>query len=461
MDLKFKNDKQFEESIVQAMILDHPFSEQMIEVLNIDYFNVEFLKEITKVLFSHYHKYKSFPSYKLLGSIILNEVPDGLVKDQMKAYWIKIRTAPLKGDLEYVKETALDFCRKRSLAIALETSLSLIEEKQYEQVSTEIKKALQAGAERSVGHEYNSNLERRIREDVYENILSTPWAEFNKILRCGGLPGGKVGVIAAGTGIGKSHFLVNIGSCGIMAGKTGVHYTLEDSDIDTGRRYDANISGIALDNLSSNKDVVREKLANVKGSLIIKSYPAGTASILTLKNHLNHLLMRGIRPDFILIDYAELLKSSQDHDAKRFNIEEVFRDLVAWSQEINLPIWTAAQLNRASMDVEVVTNKHLHECFAVSQIVHIFVTMNRDKTGPQPDIGNVFICKSKVSSDGIKFPMMINTGMSKLELLPPGSDDDSGDTDEDNEQGELHRLREKFKKFKQKFSSNKQTNSFN
>lgn len=452
MDLKFKNDRHFEECIVQALISDHVFGEQMIEVLNVDYFNVEYLKDITRIIFAYYTKYKLFPSYKILGTVILNEIPDGVLKDQMKTYMMKIRKDPLNGDIEYVKETALDFCRKRSLALALENSLSLIEEKKYEQISLEIKKALQAGSERSVGHEYHNHLEKRIQEDVYVNVLSTPWPELNKILRQGGLAGGKVGCVAASTGVGKSHFLVNIGAAALLEGKTGVHYTLEDTDIDTGRRYDANITGISLDNLSEHKDTVRARLADTKGTLIIKSYPAGTASVLTLKNHYNHLLLRGIKPDFIIIDYAELLKSSFDADAKRFSIEAIFRELVAWAQEIMLPIWTAAQLNRAGMDVEVVTHKHLHECFAIAQIVHLFVTMSRDKTGPTPEIGNVFIAKSKVSSDGVKFPMMINTGVSRIELLPPGSDDDSG-SEEGAEGNEMARLRQKFKDFQKKFSS--------
>jgi len=452
MDLKFKNDKHFEECIVQALISDHVFGEQMVEVLNVDYFNVEYLKDITKMIFAYYFKYKVFPSYKILGTVILNEVADGVLKDQMKTYMMKVRKDPLNGDIEYVKETVLDFCRKRSLAIAMENSLALIEEKKYEQISLEIKKALQAGSERSVGHEYKNHFESRMKQDVYVNVLPTPWPEINKTLRCGGLAGGKVGVIAASTGIGKSHALVDIGAFGVKSGLTGVHYTMEDSDIDTGRRYDSNISGISVDTLADHIDTVRQKMQDTKGTLVIKSYPAGTASVMTLKNHYSHLILRGIKPDFIIIDYAELLKASESNDTKRFNIESVFRELVAWAQEIKVPIWTAAQINREGLDVEVVTHKHLHECFAIAQIVHFFLSMNRKKDGPSPEIGNIFIVKSKISRDGIKYPMMINTGISRIEILPPDADIGSGG-EGDDEQGELSRLRQKFKDFQKKFTS--------
>ena len=451
MELKFKNDKNFEECIVQALINDHAWAEQMIEVLNVDYFNIEYLKEISNIIFSYYSRYKRFPTYKMLGSVILNEVQDGVLKDQMKTYMIRI-SKDSGDDLSYVKETVLDFCRKRSLALALENSLALIEEKRYDQISLEIKKALQAGSERSVGHEYKNDVAKRLAADAYVNVLATPWDEINKLVKCGGVAGGYVACVAALTGIGKSHCLVDVGAAGLLAGKTGVHYTLEDSDITVGRRYDANLSGITFDNLTDNIDTVKKKMDDVSGTLVIKSYPAGTASVMTLRNHYQHLLSRNIKPDFIIIDYAELLKAP-DRDAKRFSIEDVFREIIAWADEIKLPIWTAAQINRAGMDADVLTNKHLHECFAIAQIVHLFITINRKKDGPTPEVGNMFVCKSKISQDSIKFPMMINTGLSRIEILPPDAEDGGEGDSGDAEAAANARLREKFKAFQRKLST--------
>jgi replicative DNA helicase len=449
MELKFKNDKSFEEGIVQALIFDHTFAEQMVEVLNVEYFNVEYLREVVGLLFSYYNKYRAFPSYRLLGSIVLNEIEDGTLKDQIKVYLLRVKKEPLNNDIEYIKETSLDFCRKRSLALALEASLDLIEEKKYEQISTEIKKALQAGAERSVGHNYKDQFELRMQVEAYDPV-PTPYEEINKRIR-GGLGKAKVGVIAALTGVGKSHSLVDIGAHAIMNGFNVAHYTLEDSDIEVGRRYDSRVSSVCVDNLHLNKDLVSGKIKEkVKGELIIKSYPAGTSSVLTLRNHYNNLILRNIRPDLIIVDYAELLKSSE-HDAKRHNIESAFRELVAWAAEIATPIWTAAQINRAGLDVEILTHKYLHECFAIAQIVHLFLTINRKKDGPNPELGNMHIAKSKIGWDGVTFPMMINTGISRLEILPPEEYAEANTSQ--TEDGELKRLQNKFKAFKDHMNS--------
>jgi len=450
LETRFQNDKHLEECLVQALIVDRPFAEQMTDILNVEYFNLEYLKVVAKLFFDYYIKYKTFPSYMLLGTLVKNEVSDGALKDQIKAYFLKIHREPLNGDMQYVKEYALDFCRKRSLALALEASLSLIEEKKYEQVAQEIKKALQAGSERDIGTTYQENFENRMKEEVY-NPVPTPWPEINKITK-GGPGGGKVCVIAASTGVGKSHTLVDIGAYLSMDGYNVVHITLEDSKIETEKRYDARISGICLDNLSQNKDFVEKQIhEKVTGKLIVKSYPAGTASVLTLRNYYNNLVLRDMKPDVMVVDYAELLKSSDHSDTKRFNVEAIFKDLVALAQELNIPIWTAAQSNREGLDVEVLTLKHISECFAIAMIVHLFITINRDKAGPTPELGNMFVAKSKIGKDGIKFPMMINTSISKLEILP--SDNDIGSGGDEDESDHMSRLREKFKKFKQSFSS--------
>lgn len=448
-ETKFKNDRHFEESIVQAIIIDNNYAEQMLEVLNTDYFNIEYLKELTKLTFAHQLKYKTFPSYKTLVVMVRNEVPDGILKEQMINYLLKIKQNENLTDLDYIKEVSLDFCKKRALFRAFETSLSLTEEKKYDQIKGEIEKALSAGSEKNLGHMYEEQFEDRMQKENYVPI-PTPWDEVNKKIK-GGLGGGKLGCIGALAKVGKSHCLVDIGAHAVVNSYTVVHYTLELSEIDTGHRYDSRISGICVDNLYDHKDFVKGQLGEkMKAKLVIKSFPTKKATVQTLRNHYNNLLSRGIKPDLILVDYADLLRSSQEYDAKRLNEEAVYEELRGWAMEINKPIWTVTQINREGYGIEVLTAKNLSECFAKAMIVDLFMTINRDKTSPTPEVGNMFIDMSRLGPDGIKFPMMINTGTSKINILPPSDMD--GDQ-EDGEEGHMAKLRKKFKEMQKKATS--------
>lgn len=209
MDIKFRNDKHYEETVIQALIADHNFAEQMVEVLNVDYFNIEYLKESAKLLFGYWNKYKIFPTYKLIVTLVKNEVKDETLKEQMITFLLRIKKDNL-ADIEYVKENSLDFCKKQALTRALEASLSLIENKRYEQITNEIQKALQAGAPKNIGHIYEDNFELRMIKEEYKPI-ATPWPEVNTRIK-GGPGGGKLCILAAPSGVGKSHFLVDVRS---------------------------------------------------------------------------------------------------------------------------------------------------------------------------------------------------------------------------------------------------------
>jgi hypothetical protein len=148
------------------------------------------LKTITGIMFEHYKQYKTFPSYKLIVTIVKENIEDNALKEQIISYLLRIKKDFSATDVEYVKEQSLDFCKKKSLALALEASLSLIAEKKYEQVEKEIKKALLAGGEKNVGHDLQEDFEKRMLPESYVPI-PTPWDEVNKKIK-GGLGGGKL-----------------------------------------------------------------------------------------------------------------------------------------------------------------------------------------------------------------------------------------------------------------------------
>jgi replicative DNA helicase len=292
------------------------------------------------------------------------------------------------------------------------------------------------GSERDVGHVYSEQLDIRMAE-VRRNPVPTPWNLINGILKGGGVSGGELCVLCAATSVGKSHALVDIGAGAIQRGYNVVHYTFELSEVDVGNRYDANISGIAPEHLRTHRNEVEEAIdEKVNGHLIIKSYPTKSASVLTIKNHLHKLAMRDIRPDLLVVDYGDLMKSLKSYEHKRFEEERIYEDLRGLAGEFNIPIWTATQTNREALDADVVTLKHIAECFAKAMVSDLFITMNRKKDGQNSTIGNFFVAKSRLGTDGIKFPTLFNTSLSKFDVRAPGSVDDTETHSE--------RLRKKF-----------------
>ena len=124
----------------------------------------------------------------------------------------------------------------------------------------------------------------------------------------GGLGRNELGVVIAPTGAGKSMVLVHLGAQAVQEGKIVVHYTLELGDTIVGQRYDSCMTGIPLGDLMQNKVKILDQIKDVEGSLIIKEYPTKSATTETIKNHIERLRRRGIEPDMIIVDYADLLR---------------------------------------------------------------------------------------------------------------------------------------------------------
>jgi len=426
MEAKFKNDKHYEERIVQALIVDESFAEQMMEVLEYDYFNLEHLKFLTEMIFEYHKKHDSFPSFNLLVTFS-KDIEDQSLKQKVVAYLLKIKKDPLNGDLPHIKEHSLSFCKKRSLAIALEDCLDYINEEQYEQVVGRIQKAVLAGEERSLGHMFADDFEERMTK-VDRKTIPTPWQEVNSIMR-GGIGGGELAVLCAPTGVGKSHGLVDIGQHAASLGYNVAHYTFELGEHAIGNRYDARLSGIAPERLVDNKEDIKKLIDNMAGSVVIKWFPTKSVTTLALKNHVNKLVLKGMKPDLLVIDYGDLMRSSRRYDQKRLEEESIYEELRALAGELNVPIWTATQTNREGLDAPIVTLKHISECFGKAMIADVFITLARRKEQNADNIGNMHIAKSRLGPDGITFPMLINTSISKIQLLDPDSIDPEEDVD--------------------------------
>ena len=124
-----KYGKTFQEKIFQAFIADSNWAAQMIEVMTPTFFEKEYLKYLTSRYFTYYQKYKCFPTLPLLVTIIRDDLREGndvILRDQIVEFLHRVKTNPDIGDLCFVKEKSLDFCKKQALKDALEQAVDLI-----------------------------------------------------------------------------------------------------------------------------------------------------------------------------------------------------------------------------------------------------------------------------------------------------------------------------------------------
>jgi hypothetical protein len=216
----------------------------------------------------------------------------------------------------------------------------------------------------------------------------------------------------------NSHWLVAIGSNAMRLGKNVVHYTFELNEHVVGLRYDSNLCGLPSSDVQDNKDLVLETYKNKGlGRLIIKEYPTGSATVMTVRNHIEKLQLKGIKPDVIVIDYADIMKSSKSYDSLRHELKLVYEELRNLAMELEVPVWTASQANRDSAQSDVVGLENMSEAYGKAMVADVVVSLSRKASEKSAGVGRLFIAKNRAGKDGIIFPITIDTSMSKFDIL--------------------------------------------
>jgi len=198
--------KTFQEKLVQALLTDTKWAEQMMEVIDNNYFEVNYLKFLSDRYFSYSKKYRVFPTLQLLVTIIRDDLKTGtdvILRDQIIEYLQRIKTNPDIGDLEYIKDKSLEFCRKQALKKALESAVDQMQSNNYESIVENIRRAVQVGTAPSVGHDFFKEIDSRftlLKRDTIPTGL--PELDKKEILH-GGSGKGELLCVVGASGSGK------------------------------------------------------------------------------------------------------------------------------------------------------------------------------------------------------------------------------------------------------------------
>ena len=412
-----KYGKTFQEGLVQLIFEDRPFADQITEVLDINFLELEYLRIFLQKTVDYRLKYDRHPSSSTMDTIIHTELDeeDELVAQQVKQFFNRIISREVH-DSEYIKETSLDFCRKQTLKEAMMKSVGLLQTCSFDEISKEINNALKLGSENNFGYDYLADFEARF-QPKHRNPVTTGWSDIDNICG-GGLGKNEIGVVIAPTGAGKSMVLVHLGAEALKEGKTVVHYTLELQDTVIANRYDSCITGYPLGEIINFKDEVYDEIKDIDGELIIKEYPTKSASTNTIKSHLSKLVKRGINPGMIIVDYADLLKPVVTRKEKREELGSIYEELRALSYEFSCPVWTASQTNRSGLSAEVITMEQISEAFNKCFVADFIFSVSRTIEDKQNNKGKIFIAKNRNGPDGIVYDIFMDTSNVNIKMLP-------------------------------------------
>jgi replicative DNA helicase len=402
----------FQVKVLSSLLKHREFLQNIHDILEEDYFDNPAHKWIVEEILKYHYKYHATPTKEALiieAKKEDNEVLRISIGEQLKeAYKIS------NEDQEYIEQEFSNFCKNQQLKKALLSSVDLLEKGQYDDIRYLIDSALKAGQDKNIGHEYEKGTEVRYREEE-RGAIPTAWPVINELLM-GGLGAGDLGIVFGGPGSGKSWFLANIGAQAVINKFKVNHYTLELSEVYTGKRYDSIFTGVDVRELAHHRGQIEEAVAKVEGKLTIKEFPMGKASIATIEAHIQKCTDLGHRPDLIIIDYVDLLKAKRKSIDRKEEIDDIYMSTKALARELQMPIWTVSQVNRAGAKDDVIEGDKAAGSYNKMMIADFAISLSRKRQDKVNGTGRIHIMKNRYGGDGMTHAAVINTHNGNIQI---------------------------------------------
>jgi hypothetical protein len=423
----------FQVKVLSSLLTHKEFLLNIQDVLSEEYFDNQAHKWIIKEILKYFSKYHACPSMDVLKvelKKIDNEVLQVSIKEQLREAY-----KASDEDLKYVEEEFSGFCKNQQLKKALLTSVDFLNAGDYDSIRFMIDSALKAGGDKNMGHEYNKDVESRYRED-HRATVPTPWDPFNTLLQ-GGLGNGDFGLIFGNPGGGKSWSLVALGGHAVKLGYNVLHYTLELGADYVGRRYDAYFTGEGVQNIANFKPKVEEAVSGLSGQLIIKEYPTGKASINTIESHIKKCMDLDFKPDLVIIDYVDLLRSKKNNRERKDEIDDIYISTKGLARELNLPIWSVSQVNRAGAKDDIIEGDKAAGSYDKMMVTDVAISLSRKRQDKVNGTGRFHIMKNRYGMDGMTFSVKADTSTGHFEVSEHFEDDEDSTPAKSNNFGNI------------------------
>ena len=397
----------FQQSLIKAIIEDKKYGETIIDVLESKFFennSFRFIMENVKELYKTYNK---IPDYNTVAQKIMSE---GGNKDSSKVHVDTLDAIKNnEQQIEYVKDTALNFCKQQNLKKELKGVQSIIDNgdfESYNKIEQIIQKALQVGISNDettdVFHDIEGALEKDNRQPIALGIVGV-----DNLLN-GGLGRGELGIVLAPTGTGKTTLLTKFANTAYNLGYNVVQIFFEDNPGNIKRKHYTIWTEISPNEQPNYKDEVQKKVkeiqANSKGFLKLLKLSSDNVTISEIKNKIRKMNSEGEKVDLLVIDYVDCISPERSNFGEEWKGEgSIMRSLESMTSEFEMAVWTATQGNRESISSEVVNSDQMGGSIKKAQIAHVILSIGKTLEQKENNLATLTLLKSRIGRDGVVF----------------------------------------------------------
>lgn len=361
---KFEFGTDFQQSLLQYTVTDKN-GYRALQLYEDSYFTLLEHQIIAKALKIFFKKKKRVPQSKILLKEQLRQM--FMTKDFINALGVddkksinkivsKIYSGPAK-DGDELLESTIKFASYVKLKETIE-KINLSDFNQYDTFANEVRKAISVGKEfkEEVGEFLIRGIkDRQYRRKFNEDILPTPFWQFNKLTNGGGWSKGTVVVIIGPEKQFKTGMLLNIARHYLRHRKKTLFIDLENGQEALTLRFEQSLMGLnkkAILSGEHDQKILKQfrKYQRLGGEVDIKRMPAYSTTCNDVQNYIdNQYREYGIKYDAIVVDYAALMGAISGNKDDTQRISDVYVDLKNLTERNKFDVcFTANHIVRAA-----------------------------------------------------------------------------------------------------------------
>lgn len=367
---------EFTDTFIEKLIVNKVFLEKKYALFFDKFYDKRWFEDdrnstIVNLILSYNRKYNKIPTLNILNELI-KKYCEKTSKDVAEHNEILLESINLKLDVDElsIRNNIEYFIKTKGAFYTILDGIEDVEKnKDVSKCIEKFEKFNSISFDDDVGFDYFNQLDDHINYLINpESKLPMGIKWLDEVTHGGLLKDGKcLAVFMAQMGLGKSLMLGNLGYRWLKQEKTVVIISCEMSKDVYGRRIDALIANDNIDELQITYKETFAKIRQFKSQhpgakLYIKEYPPASIRTNDIKIYIDSLVVKGIKPDVIIIDYLNLVLPNYSTGAgSYFDILQVSQNFRALSYLYACPVVTATQSNGEGINNADIGLQHISE----------------------------------------------------------------------------------------------------
>lgn len=419
----FIEEPKFYES-TNAIVIPHAFTEPL-------------LQRTVQLVKDYYDEWSTVPTYATLETLFRSKAKSDIDIEEAVAVLKKIKATDPSG-IEIVKDITHKFFAQQAwlkLANEIRDDIARNGVESYDKIKTKIDALGQVGCEEEYGHDIFELKDKALSND-YTVSIPTGISKLDDTLG-GGLDKGKLGLIIAPAGFGKTSLTTAI--CSHAAtyrcesnnyeGYKVLQIYFEDDDVDVTRKH---YSRLLQQEARSFKRLSNEERTRISGwlenvedkdmlknNLRLKHFKTGQVSASDIELFIRRLINTGFKPDLVSIDYFECLsgeKGGYSTDSEWTREGVTMRKLENMAHELDIALWVPTQGTKDSINSpDVVRMDQAGGSIKKIHVAQLIISIARSLEDVNQSLATLAVLKNRSGKSGEIFKnIKFNNGTSTI-----------------------------------------------